>query len=313
MARRLLTLGLFAALPLIAVLGLWRAVAVSDISAPPPLQRDHKLAHDGVERTYHVIASGNYLKHPAPLVIALHGGGGDAEYLEMALHLEAKARRSGFILVYPEGTGRFRDRLLTWNAHNCCGYAREKNVDDVGFIRELIAAMKKDFNVDPARVYVTGLSNGGMMAYRLGCELSDQIAAIAPVAGALNGDCAPTHPISVIIFHGTADQHVLFDGGAPRKTFRLTNRVDRSVQYAVDFWVKQNGCEGEPTRATKGHVRSSLWGKCRAGTAVALYVVEGGGHCWPGGDAAWRGGDEPTKEISANDLMWDFFQAHPKK
>jgi polyhydroxybutyrate depolymerase len=186
-------------------------------------------------------------------------------------------------------------------------------VDDVGFIRALIDELVKARGIDPKRVYATGMSNGGMMTYRLGCELSDKIAAIAPVAGALNVEnCAPTNPVSVIIFHGTADEHVLYNGGEPIRKVDVHRRVDKPVSYALSFWVTRDGCTATPQRSEKGNICVQIYSGGTDGAEVALYTVNGGGHAWPGGEAYLLGA-EPTREISATDLMWDFFVRHPKK
>ena len=252
-------------------------------------------------------------KHLLPLVIVLHGGGGNAEGAIRMTGFNQKADKEGFVVVYPNGSGRLKTRLLTWNSGNCCGYALDSGVDDVGFIRALIDELKKTRAVDPQRVYATGISNGGMMTYRLACELSDKIAAIAPVAGALNlENCQPTRPVSVIIFHGTADEHVLYNGGEPIRRADTHIRVDKPVSYAVSFWVKHDGCTETPRRTEKGTIRTEIYTGGKDGTEVVLYTINRGGHAWPGGHS-YLLGDEPTKEISATDLMWDFFMRHPKK
>src|SRR4030042_1455717 len=110
-----------------------------------------------------------------PLVIVLHGGGGTAQSTAGMTGMNVKADSSGVIAVYPNGNGRVSDeKLLTWNAGNCCGYALDNNIDDVGFIRELIDKLEKKLAIDKARIYATGISNGGMMSYRLACELADK-------------------------------------------------------------------------------------------------------------------------------------------
>jgi len=248
-----------------------------------------------------------------PLVIVLHGGGGNATGAVGMTGFSEKADKEGFVVAYPNGSGRLKTRLLTWNSGNCCGYALDNGVDDVGFIRALIDELVKTRAVDPKRVYVTGMSNGGMMTHRLGCELSDKIAAIAPVAGALDVEnCQPANPVSVIIFHGTADERVLYNGGEPIRKADRHFRVDKSVAYAVSFWVKHDGCSETPKRSDKGSIRTEIYGGGKDGAEVVLYTVNGGGHAWPGG-RAYLLGTEPTKEISATDLMWDFFMRHPKK
>jgi polyhydroxybutyrate depolymerase len=277
---------------------------------------DHELALTvgGHERTYLLHLPQAYDgKRLLPLVIVLHGGGGNARNAVGMTGFSAKADREGFVAVYPNGSGRLKTRLLTWNSGNCCGYALDNDVDDVGFIRALIDELERTRAIDPKRVYATGMSNGGMMTYRVGCELSDKIAAIAPVAGALNVEnCQPMSPVSVIAFHGTADEHVLYDGGAPIRKVDPHARVDKSVAYAMSFWVKDDGCSATPQRSEKGSIRTETYGGGKDGTEVVLYTVVGGGHGWPGG-RAYLAGTEPTKEISATDLMWDFFVRHPKK
>jgi polyhydroxybutyrate depolymerase len=252
-------------------------------------------------------------KHSLPLVIVLHGGGGNAPGAVHMTGFSEKADKEGFVAVYPNGSGRLKNRLLTWNAGNCCGYALDNNVDDVGFIRALIDELEKTRAIDPKRIYATGMSNGGMMTYRLACELSDKIAAAAPVAGALNlENCEPAHPVSMIIFHGTVDEHVLYEGGEPVKRADTHRRVDKPVSYAVNFWVKQDGCSATPQREEKGNIRTEIYRGGKEETEVVLYTVKGGGHTWPGGESYLLGA-EPTREISATDLMWDFFVRHPKK
>jgi polyhydroxybutyrate depolymerase len=217
--------------------------------------------------------------------------------------MSAKADRENFIAVYPKGTGR-ASMFPTWNSGNCCAYAMENHIDDVGFLRALIESLEHNYAVDARRVYATGISNGGMMSYRLACELADKIAAIAPVEGALNVDCRPTAPVSVIIFHGTADRLVPFSGGSTPYQIGA-RRTDNSVAAAVDFWVKQNGCTLTPEHQESAEAHTDIYSGCRNGTGVALYAVQGGRHMWPGTPAS-------TNKVPATDLMWAFFAAHPK-
>src|SRR4030042_572429 len=132
-----------------------------------------------------------------PLVIVLHGGGGNAQSTAGMTGMNVKADSSGVIAVYPNGNGRLSDeKLLTWNAGNCCGYALDNNIDDVAFIRSLIDDLQSKLAIDQSRVYATGISNGGMMSYLLACQLSDKIAAIAPVAGTMGmNSCLPAQPV----------------------------------------------------------------------------------------------------------------------
>jgi len=305
-ARALLTAALAALLVLAP-----RPACAADAKARDTL---YSLRHDGRARTYLVHLPPAYDRAKSwPVVLVFHGGGGHGEQMAQMTGFSGKADREGFIAVYPNGTGRWQNRFLTWNAGNCCAYAYENRVDDVGFVRALIAQLNKDFSVDPRRVYVTGISNGGMMSYRLACELSDLVAAAGPVAGAQNIGCRPSGPVSLVVLHGTADLHVRYGGGPPLRMADARNpRVDRPVSEAVAFWARHNGCSEKPAVAKRGKVAIESYGGCAAGTAVTLYTLHDEGHTWPGGTkwAFWA--DEPSREISATDAIWEFFRAHPK-
>ncbi len=247
-----------------------------------------------------------------PLVIVLHGGGGNSSNAASMSLMSEKSDKEGFLAVYPNGTGRTTN-MLTWNSGNCCAYAMRKNIDDVGFTRKLIETLVATDNVDPKRVFVTGISNGGMMSFRLACELSDLIAAAAPVAGALSVDTKPTNPVAIIMFNGMADDHVLYEGGTPRKSFEP--RVDKSVAYAVSFWTKRNDCASKPKRQvnSSGNVIVDTYKSQTTNADVVLCTIKNGQHSWPGGTKPRAQGDDPSTEVSATDMMWEFFKNHPKK
>lgn len=295
----------------------WCSLAFAQVDRPGVYEGS--LTVGGLVRTYIVHVPPGYSPgrdKRVPLVLVLHGAGGNAASAARISGFNAKSTQEGFIVVYPNGTGRFRkDVVLTWNAGNCCGYAVDNRVDDIGFMGALIEKLQKDHAVDPKRIFVTGLSNGGMMAYRIACELSDKVAAIGPVAGALNvQECRPRVPVSTVIFHGTGDEHVLYKGGEPKKFFeRLRKRVDKPVSYAVSSWVRYNGCSSVPEKEETGRVIRETYRGGKDGAEVVLYTIKGEGHTWPGGKKGrYPGADEPTTEISATDLMWDFFKTHPK-
>jgi polyhydroxybutyrate depolymerase len=275
--------------------------------------REFSLEVDGRTRSYlvHVPPRASHGR-PLPLVVLLHGGGGNARQAARSYRMNQVSDREQFLVAYPNGTGRFENALLTWNAGNCCSYAMEQRVDDVAFIRAMVEQIDRDFGIDRARIYATGMSNGAMMAYRLGCEAADLFAAIAPVAGALNISCRPSDEVSVAIFNGTDDQHVPYRGGTGAKA--REERVDRPVSHAVNVWVNANGCSPRPVRSRTGSIAIDTWSPCREGTAVTLYTIVGGGHAWPGGEPSRRReADRPTQEISASVEMWDFFENHPKR
>lgn len=253
-------------------------------------------------------------REPVPLVVVLHGGGGNGAGMARISGFSEAADREGFLVAYPDGSGALGERLLTWNAGNCCGWALEHEVDDVAFLAALLDRLETDLAIDARRIYVTGLSNGGMMAYRAACELSGRIAAIAPVAGAMNLEiCAAERPVSVVVFHGTADEHVPYGGGAPtRLVDRRHPRVDAPVSEAVSFWARRDGCAAEPRAERRGAILVETWEPCDDRTAVALYTIEGQGHAWPGGTKWAARADTPTRALDATATMWAFFRDHPR-
>jgi len=279
----------------------------SMILSENPGDYDGSLAWAGRERTWliHVPAA---VKHhrPMPLVVALHGGGGRGEGLVAMSGLSDLAEQEGFLVVYPNGTNRLlNDHLLTWNAGDCCGYERDAGVDDVGFIGAMLDMLETGYPVDPARIFVTGMSNGGMLTHLIGSALAGRIAAIAPVAGALPPQCPhPEQPVAVIMFHGTADEHVPYTGGWGKKALdRKARRA--SVADAVRFWTSADGCSATPVAESSVHILTQTWPGGVQGTEVTLVTVNGGGHAWPGGTKGrWLGGDTPTREINASEVMW---------
>ncbi len=290
--------------------------AASSLSVAQQADSEHSLNAGGAARTYLLHVPAGAPSGPLPLVVVFHGGGGNAASAVHMSGMDAKADREKFIVAYPNGSGPIAGALLTWNTWQCCGYALEHHVDDVAFVRAMVEEIARSNPVDRKRIYATGMSNGGMMTYRVGCEMADVFAAIAPVAGALDTDsCKPSGPVSLVAFHGKADQHVRFDGGVPLKSADLRHsRVDKPVSYAIDFWKRQNQCDGTPASEKKGSVTHEAYACPATSTAVELYAVDGQGHAWPGGAKGFsRGADAPSTELSATDAMWDFFARHPRK
>ncbi len=208
--------------------------------------------------------------------------------------------------------------MLTFNGGNCCGYAMNNNIDDVEFTRQLLDDLAKSANIDPKRVFATGMSNGGIMSYLLASELSDRIAAIAPVGGPMGtATCNPKRPVSVIHFHGTNDENAPFKGG---KGKGLSGTEFYSVEHSIQCWVKANGCKSEPvvtTTADRAKDGTSITRKTyvggKDGSEVVLVMIERGGHTWPGQEPRVKALGKSTKNISANDQMWEFFEKHPMK
>lgn len=249
-----------------------------------------------------------------PLVIALHGGGGHAANMEEMTGFTAKARQEGFIVVYPEGSGRLRHSFLTWNAGHCCGQAMEKREDDAGFIRALIEHLEANYPVDPMRIYATGMSNGGMMTHRLGSELGDRLAAIAPVVATVFGDeRRPQHGVPALMINGGLDQSVPPAGGPPGGAFpgAWDGTPTLPALAQLSFWAGANGCVGEAQTSVQG-VLSRWRHSCPAGHSAELLLVGDNGHAWPGGRAGSRRGDTPSSAVNATDEIWAFFRRHSK-
>jgi polyhydroxybutyrate depolymerase len=227
--------------------------------------------------------------------------------------LSEKADQAGFVAVYANGTGS-TPLFLYWDA----GGVRGRVSDDVGYVANLLDDLATVVNVDPKRVFATGMSNGAMMCYRLAAELSDRIAAIAAVAGTMAiEDCRPRRPVPVLHFHGTKDGLVLF-GGPDERTPK--NIKFLAVEDSIRAWVRINGCPETPLvtelpdLVPEGtSVRRKAYGPGKGDSEVVLYVIEGGGHTWPGRDPRSFILGKSTRDISANDLIWEFFQKHPMR
>lgn len=280
------------------------------------------VTHEGRRRSYLVHVPRRQSTGPMPVVLAFHGGGGNASGFKDYAGLDAVADREGFVVVYPNGTGPLRNLLLTFNAgNNCCGAARNQNVDDVGFAVAVLDDLGRRVDVDRRRVYAAGHSNGAMMAYRLAAERADLIAAIVPVAGAMSLDAfAPSVAVSVMHVHSVDDPRALYDGGVgppfPGTNSRVTHA---SVQSAIDLWVGKNECTSEPRTIesrtgrlgteNQGHTATLLtYGPCGTGADVVHWKLTGVGHGWPGGDS---GSPERiigprTTLVNAADEIWKF-------
>jgi polyhydroxybutyrate depolymerase len=298
---------------------------------PLPSGSDQRtsILHDSLKRTYIIHFPSFYDKSgKLPLLIALHGRGGNSESMILVSRkgFNKMADKDGFIVVYPDGIE------LNWNDgrmdEEANDRAHRENIDDVGFISSLIDSMIKDYNIDPKRVYVTGISNGAIMSYRLACELSHKITAIAPVDGnipyLLLNKCSPSEPVSVLAINNVNDPLVPFEGG---EIFGHFHRVRLgkvlSVNESIEFWVNRNMCSisgviiEEPDRDPKDgtRVKRTEYLNGINGTEVILYSVEGGGHTWPGGFQylpAWIIG-KTSRDIDANEVIWSFFKRHSKQ
>jgi polyhydroxybutyrate depolymerase len=272
-----------------------------------PGKHARNLTVDQHKRSYLIHVPPSYdPKKPMPVVLALHGLAMNGPTMEWVSGLSKKADEAGFIAVYPNGTGL----LPTWNAGTFPGGLNPRRVDDVTFIGKVLDDLASVLAIDAKRVYVTGMSNGAMMAYRLAAEMPDRIAAIAPVAGVMCLENPELKcPVPILHFHGTKDALVPFSPTSKGNPYKFPG-----VEESLKAWIKVNGC-GEMCEVTdvsdkderlKVIRKDFRTGKEKA--PVILYVIEGGGHTWPGIDrhAAFLGAT--TLYFSANDMMWEFFK-----
>jgi len=284
-----------------------------------------RLQHAGIDRSYKLyVPAAPDPKTPRPLLLALHGGFGDGAAMERLTQsgFNRLADQEGFLVVYPDGVEKH------WNdGRSQVSYRSHKEkIDDVGFLAALIDEIARQFPLDRQRVYATGMSNGAMMCHRLAAELSDRIAAIAPVGGSIPEDllprCRPPRPVPVLIISGTADPLVPWAGGDIRGGLFGQRSIGRvlSAPAAAEHWARHNGCVAPPaiTRlADKDpedgtQVRQEAYGGGKDGSEVILLAVEGGGHTWPSGwqylAEAFVG--KTCKDVDACAVIWEFFKRH---
>ncbi len=262
----------------------------------------HDLSIAGQQRRYRLLDA-HRGSGPAPLIVALHGGGGNGA--SMIARWADQARRAGAIVAAPDGVGR-NDRMGTWNAGGCCGEAASRGVDDVAFVAAVIDDVARRTAVDPRRIYVTGFSNGGMLTHRVAIALGDRIAAAAVVSGAMFGnEPRAVAPVPMLVIHGERDDVVPFAGGTSPKGFvgRMQTRPFLATRRSVDAWRTNNGCIAAPTvtRTADAVVETSTG--CSSGAEVRFVDRPAGEHEWP--DARGAGGG-----FDASATIWQFFAAH---
>lgn len=219
---------------------------------------------------------------PMPLVIAFHFFSGNPELLLDLTDLDEASEARGALLVIPEGIGD------SFNAGRCCGEAWQEKVNDVAFTSALIDEAQSRYCVREDQIVVTGMSNGALMAHRVGCELAGRIRGIAPIAGPLHIEeaCEPARPIRVLQMHGTADDQMPFQGGAGNPPVSVPGDLTfAAIPDSMERWRQALGCEHTTeTTYQKGDASCAVWQGCPAGAYLELCAIAGGGHTWPGGD-----------------------------
>lgn len=243
----------------------------------------------------------------APLILALHGGGGGADQFARNSGLSAPANRQGYAVIYPEGTGG----AATWNGGSCCGQAQVRQVDDIAFLDHVIADATARFSLDPGRVYLTGMSNGAIMAETYAARRPERVRAVAGVAGTMDTSLfKPAGAVPLLHIHGTADDRVPYGGGQGKNLrnrfasvasveaaflapFPMLARTERIIDPALDGM----------------RVLERNYSDARGLVQIRILTIEGGGHAWPGSRRAPRQGG--TKDITANAEILRFFAEHP--
>jgi len=276
---------------------------------------------DGLTRTYRLYVPRTVPRHRrVPLLVALHGGFGSAAQFETNSGFDALADSHHFIVVYPDGTPIRPSGLLSnarvWNGGRCCGPAARQQIDDVGFISQLIDRISQQHDIDRARVYAAGHSNGAIMSYRLACELSDKIVAVGVQAGSLEVDtCEPTHPVSVLHIHGTADRNIPLTGGRGDGVAGIAFRPPRD---AVTTFARVDGCPAASSTATapdNPDVSIETWKDCHDATVVQFVTVAGASHAWMGHQSTRAGQaltGAPYMTYDSSEAIWTFLAAHPR-
>jgi polyhydroxybutyrate depolymerase len=235
-------------------------------------------------RTYHLHLPSQKTRI-MPLLVVLHGHGGAGVGTITLTHVNELADQDGFLAVYPDGLSK------SWADGRGASESDRQGIDDVAYISQLITTLQEQFTLDARRVYVVGISNGGFMAQRLGCELSDKIAAVVSVVATLStnqaANCAPTRPMPILYVLGESDPLVPYNGG----TVNSDRGAVLSATDSIATWARFDGCAEPPTMRTlpdrvqdRTHVSQTLYTTCRSGAQVGLFSVAGGGHTWPSGE-----------------------------
>lgn len=274
------------------------------MSASPIGSQERKLTIDGTDRNYLLYTPAALDRSkPSPLVIFLHGSGGNAYAAEQSTQFSIHAEKQRFVVAYPSALSRSG----VWNI-GCCNEAFEQKINDLGFIHQIVERTAADLAIDPDRVYIAGWSAGGAMAYSIVCDAPERFAAIGTVAGSLlRTDCAPRAELSVVQIHGTKDQTSPYGGCSPTTVPCANPSATRPAVEPMMARVRELFACPAPTVARDGPVTRTTATPCRSGTEITLMTVEGGVHDGPLGSAT--GGTMASADVPA---LVTFFFAHPR-
>ncbi len=291
----------------LAFLGLPVAFALSEaVSFHARNRTNGTIVSSGEKREYLLHVPRSYDRtRPTPLVISLHGAGGWPVQQRDLSGWNRLADEKGFLVVYPSGLEGAGPRV--WHVGPDLRLSR-----DVRFVSELIDRLEAAYNIDRARIYANGLSNGGGMSFVLSCTLSDRIAAVGLVGAAQTlpwSWCTDRRPVPMISFHGTADPMIPYKGGRSP----IGDNWFPSIPTWTASWARRNRCGTTPVESViAADVTRIAYPDCLDGADVVLYRVLGGGHTWPGGEPMPEWFVGPTSNgVDASSQMWEFFRDHP--
>lgn len=296
----------------------WLLLALAGFAEPAHAGAiGHRVDVGGQERTYTLyVPAGIAATTPAPLVLVFHGGGGSGRSMARLTQFNRLAEREQFVVAYPDGLrGHWRDGRAMPR-----GLLAE-GADDVAFVAALLDDVARVQALDPHRIFAAGMSNGAIFSHYLALKMPERIAAIAAVAGGIatdvSADFAPAAPVSVLIIHGRNDPLVPYAGGR----VAATHGSIVATQAAAHLWLAADGIRSEPRRQSRAaraagdcSEETQTWDGGRAGSAVTLITLDGGGHTWPGGAQYLPRGliGAACPQPDATRTIWDFFKRHPK-
>lgn len=272
----------------------------------------HTLTVGTAARTYLLHLPSSYGRRgqpPMPVLIVLHGSGTNGSWLAQQSELNDAADKHRFAVAYPDGSGTLGVEFLDWPTGDTTAYGRAIVLRNIHFIEALIRSLERVPALDRTRVFLAGVSSGGIMTYTIACELADQLSGFAVIAGEMpDSTCATSRPLPALIIHGTADNVIPYDNHGERIPGAPVSYL--SAPEAVAFWARHDGCPTPPKRSKSGNVIRVEYSDCTNGTAVVFYTVIGGEHEWPGGRRSWLFGHLPTRELYASPTILDFFEHH---
>lgn len=258
-----------------------------------PGRSENEIVSGGRTRRFRLSVPPSYRPaQAAPVVFDFHGFASDGAEQEGRSEMTQVGEANGFLVVTPDGFEK------GWNAEVCCGETVGAGIDDVRFVRDVVASLEADYCIDRRRIYAAGYSNGGLFSIFLACRADDLIAAAASVAAAsLDRErCQPARPVPVLFLNGTGDPVVPYSVAPP----------------SVELWREIDGCaDASAVTYDRGDSSCETWSDCAAGSEVGFCTIEGGGHTWPGG------GDFPSflgnksEDLEASAAIWEFFRSHP--